>query len=341
MSTATDPRRRTGTAGRGTPAGTAGPGGPARPGRPTGGRVDRLTWGLAVANLLAQVAIVVTGGAVRLTGSGLGCSTWPMCEPGSFTPVLHEATTIHPFIEFGNRTMTGVLSVVAVALLWALYRREPTASRPPGVRRLAWFVLAGIALQAVIGGITVWYDLHPAIVGSHMLISLALVAVSAYLLVRLRAGDGPAVPLLTGPARALPWLLAAAAAVVVALGTVVTGTGPHSGDEDQGFRYALDPLVVTRAHASAVWLFVLVVVAGLVVLHRRRVPGGVRRAWWALVAVTAVEGVIGYVQYFTGLPEVLVGLHMLGAALLVTAATFACGALYARADAPAPAAAGV
>lgn len=295
--------------------------------------MDRLTWGLAVANLVAQIGIIVTGGAVRLTGSGLGCSSWPMCEPGSFTPVFREATSIHPYIEFGNRTLTGVLSVIAVALLVAMYRRRPTASRPAGLRRLAWLPLAGIALQAVVGGVTVWYDLHPAIVGSHMLISLALVAVSAYLVVRLRAADAPARPLTPPRLRALPWVVALVATAVVVLGTVVTGTGPHAGDADEPFRYALDPLIVTRVHSASVWLFVAVVVAGAVWLVRRRDDAdlaGARRAWWGLLAVTAVEGLIGYTQYFTGLPELLVGLHMLGAALVVTAATFACSGLYAR-----------
>lgn len=320
VSTATDPTRRTGR--------------PADPTAPVDRpRVDRLTWALAVANLVAQIGIIVTGGAVRLTGSGLGCSQWPMCEPGSFTPVFHEATSIHPYIEFGNRTLTGVLSVIAVALLWAVYRREPTASRPASLRRLAWLPLAGIALQAVIGGITVWYDLHPAIVGSHMLISLGLVAISAYLLVRLRSADGPVVALTPSSWRPLPWVLALAAAAVVVLGTVVTGTGPHSGDEDEAFRYALDPLVVTRAHSASVWLFVAVIAAGAVLLVRRREDAalaGARGAWWGLLAVTVLEALIGYTQYFNGLPEVLVGLHMLGAALVVVATTFACSTLFSR-----------
>ncbi|PFG38334.1 cytochrome c oxidase assembly protein subunit 15 [Georgenia soli] len=327
MSTATDPTRRDGR-----PADLTAPADRVPP-SDRAVRVDRLTWGLAVANLVAQIGIIVTGGAVRLTDSGLGCSSWPMCEPGSFTPVFHEATSIHPYIEFGNRTLTGVLSVIAVALLVAVYRREPTASRPARLRRLAWVPLVGIALQAVIGGITVWYDLHPAIVGSHMLISLALVAVSAYLLVRLRSADGPAAALMPSSWRPLPWVLALAAAAVVVLGTVVTGAGPHSGDQEQAFRYAVDPLPVTRAHAASVWVFVAVIAAGAVLLVRRRGDtslDGARRAWWGLLAVTVLEGVIGYTQYFTGLPEILVGLHMLGAALVVVATTFACSALYAR-----------
>lgn len=323
MSSATDATRRTAPR-------------PGRDARDT--RVDRLTWGLAVANLLAQVGIIVTGGAVRLTGSGLGCSQWPLCEPGSFTPVFHEATSIHPYIEFGNRTLTGVLSVIAVALLWAVYRREPTASRPASLRRLAWWPLAGIALQAVVGGITVWVDLHPAVVGSHMLISLALVAVSTYLLVRLRSADAPVVALAPPSLRWWPLALAVVAAAVVTLGTVVTGAGPHSGDADEPSRLALDPYLVTRLHSGAVWLFVGVAVAGGVLLRRaggRPELGPARRAWTWLLAAVAAEGVIGYVQHFTGLPEVLVGLHMLGAALVVVATTAVCSAMYSREDVPA------
>ncbi|WP_345215893.1 COX15/CtaA family protein [Georgenia halophila] len=307
-----------------------------RPGLPAArrtDRVDRLTWGLAVANLVGQLAIIVTGGAVRLTGSGLGCSTWPMCEPGSFTPVFHEATTIHPYVEFGNRTMSGVLSVVAVALLWSVYRREPTASRPAALRRLAWWPLVGVLLQAVVGGLSVLWVLHPAIVGSHMLFSLALVAVSTYLLVRLRSADGPATPLIRGPWRVVPWVLTTVVTAVVVMGTVVTGSGPHSGDEDAAYRYALDPLLVTRLHAGTVWIFLTVVMLLGALLHRFRDEADLdraRRAWWTLVSVTVLEGVIGYTQYFTGLPELLVGLHMLASGLVVAAATWTCSSLYTR-----------
>ncbi|MFD1506759.1 heme A synthase [Georgenia yuyongxinii] len=317
----------------GAAAGSGTGAGPAAPTRPA--RVDRLTWGLAVANLVAQIGIIVTGGAVRLTGSGLGCSSWPMCEPGSFTPVFHEETSIHQYIEFGNRTLTGVLTVIAIALLWAVYRREPVASRPASLKRLAWLPLAGIALQAVIGGITVWVDLHPAIVGSHMLISLALVAVSAYLLVRLREGDGALVRLAPPGLRPLPWVLAGLTVVLLTLGTVVTGTGPHSGDADEPFRYALDPIAVTRMHSVSVWLFVLVSIAGAVLLQRRRDDlrlDRARQVWPWLLAVVVVEGVIGYTQHFLGLPEVLVGLHMLGAGLVTVAVTYACSSFYTRRD---------
>lgn len=278
---------------------------------------DPLTHRLAVANLAAQIGIIVTGGLVRVTGSGLGCSTWPMCEPGSFTPQFHEEMSFHPIIEFGNRTLTGVLVAIALALLVAVHRREPVASRPPVFRRLAWTVLALIAAQAVIGGLSVLADLHPAIVGSHMYFSLGLVAVSAHLLVRLRQDDSAAVR----PPAPLPALVAALAvvgALMLVAGVVTTGTGPHSGDADAPFRFALDPLLVTRVHSGLVWLFVALLAVTAVATHR--VGLGWQRWRW-VIAVTVLQGVVGYVQYFTGLPVTLVVVHMLLSALLVAAVT--------------------
>lgn len=292
--------------------------------------VDRLTWGLAVANLVAQIGIIVTGGAVRLTGSGLGCSQWPMCEPGSFTPEFHDAMSVHPIIEFGNRTLTGVLGVIALALVWAVYRREPTASRPGSLKALAWLPLVGIALQAVVGGITVWVDLHPAVVGSHMLISLALVAVSTYLLHRLAAPDAPALPAASARLRAVGALTVVVGVVLLVLGVVTTGAGPHSGDATEPYRWALNPAHISRLHALAVWAFVVLVVVGIVLARRARHTAA-QRTWGGLLAVTLLQGLVGYVQYFTGLPELLVGVHMLGSALTVVALVYATGALYTRA----------
>lgn len=186
--------------------------------------VDRLTWGVAVANLVAQIGIIVTGAAVRLTGSGLGCSQWPMCEPGAFTPQFHAAMTFHPVIEFGNRMLGVVVGIIALALVVSVRRLEPTASRPPAVRRLAWLILLGVGLQGLIGGITVWVDLHPATVGSHMLISLALVAVSTYLLVRLRSPDGRARPVSSPSARGVGLAMSTVGVLLLVLG-VVTSVG--------------------------------------------------------------------------------------------------------------------
>lgn len=308
-------------------------------------RVDRLTWGLAVANLVAQVLIIATGGAVRLTGSGLGCSQWPMCEPGSFTPQFHAEATYRSAIEFGNRTVTGLLLVIAVALVWAVYRREPSASRPAALRRLAWLPLALVLVQAGLGGITVLIELHPAIVGSHMLLSLGLVAVSTYLLVRLAAGDGPPRAVVPPGVR---WLAAAATldgVVVLVLGVVATGAGPHSGDATKPYRWALDPAHISRLHAVSVWLFLALLLGMLLALRRlgaadgapdaaRGRPDGAWQAWSLLLLVTLLQGAIGYVQYFTGLPALLVGVHMVGSAALVIALGHAMSALYERAPLP-------
>ena len=291
--------------------------------------MDRLTWRLAIANLIAQIGIIVTGGAVRLTGSGLGCSEWPMCEPGQFTPEFHAEMTFHPIIEFGNRTLTGVLGVIALALVWAVYRREPTASRPAGLKRLAWLPLIGIAIQGVVGGMTVWVDLHPAVVGGHMLISLGLVAVSTYLLVRLAAPDAPARPVSSPPARAVGRLMVAAGVALLVLGVVTTGAGPHSGDATEPYRWALDPAFISRLHALVVWAFLVLVVVGLVLARRDANPAA-RTSWGWLLAITLAQGLVGYVQYFAGLPELLVGIHMLGSALTVVVMVYAVTALSQR-----------
>lgn len=295
--------------------------------------VDPLTWGLAVANLITQIGIIVTGGAVRLTGSGLGCSQWPMCEPGQFTPQFYIEMSFHPIIEFGNRMLGVVVGVIALTLLLALYRREPTASRPPAIKRLAWLILISVALQAFIGGVTVWVDLHPAIVGSHMLISLALVAVSTYLLVRLRRPDNPARPVSSPTARGVGLLMATAGVILLALGVVTTGAGPHSGDATGPYRWALDPALISQLHALAVWVFVVLVVIGIVLARRER-NRRMQRTWGWLLAVTLAQGVIGYIQYFTGLPALLVGIHMLGAALTVVALVHAISSLTTREPTP-------
>lgn len=294
-------------------------------------RLDRLrhrwVWTAVVANLVGQIAIIGTGGAVRLTGSGLGCSTWPECEPGEFTPQFHEATSIHPFIEFGNRTVSGVLVLIAFVVALLVFTDR---SRPTSYRWLGLAPLLGVLTQAVVGGITVLVDLHPAVVAGHMLISLALVAVSMWLVVRTREGDGPAVPLVDPTARLLVGVLSALAVVVVVLGVVVTGAGPHSGDEEVGYRFAVDPWLAAKVHAAAVWAFVGMLVAVLVRMLRAGVTGRPRTVGLVLLAVTFGQGLVGYVQLFTGLPIALVNLHVVGAALLVAGVVSFVGALRTR-----------
>ncbi|WP_225754215.1 heme A synthase [Actinotalea sp. Marseille-Q4924] len=273
----------------------------------------RVLW----ANLVAQIGIVVTGGAVRLTGSGLGCSTWPQCEPGRFAPQLHEATSWHPYIEFGNRTLTGVLAVLAVLTAWTVVRQR---ERSRGFRLLGAVPLLGTVVQAVVGGLTVLLDLHPGWVGLHFVLSMLLVAASRALLVRHAEGDGPPRQLVEARTRTVSRLLVPLGAVVVVLGVITTGAGPHSGDADTPYRLALDPATVSRVHALSVWAYVVGVVA-LVALTRRVTAGRVRTVARRLLVVTLAQGLVGYVQYFTGLPEVLVGAHMLGAGLLVAVQT--------------------
>jgi heme a synthase len=268
-------------------------------------------------NLVVQVLIVVTGGLVRLTGSGLGCPTWPQCEPGSYTPSFQPADGIHPYIEFGNRMLgilVGVVALLTVLAVWRWARHRP-------LTLLAGLVLGGTLAQAVLGGITVLTALHPLTVMAHFLISMALIAVSTLLVWHTTGGRAEE----AAPSRLRPlgWATVAVGVVVMVLGTVVTGAGPHSGDADAPARLALDPEAMARLHAVSVWLFTGLVVA-LVVLSRRLGAGAqLRRGWDAVLVVTLLQGVIGYVQYFTGLPVALVSLHMLGAALLTLALTWA------------------
>ncbi|ROP45454.1 cytochrome c oxidase assembly protein subunit 15 [Pseudokineococcus lusitanus] len=298
------------TAGR--PAGT----GPARSAAPR--------WVVVplVVNLVAQVGIVVTGGAVRLTGSGLGCPTWPHCVAGSYTPVYNPEMGLHDDIEFANRLLTFVVGLAAVTALVVVARLVLTDRRPATLLPLGAAPLVGVVLQAAIGGVTVLTQLHPATVAVHFLVSMGLVAASTALLLRVREGaDGPRRPLVAPAARRLAGVLVGLVALVLALGTVVTGSGPHSGDAEHPARLGFDTAVVSRVHGDAVVVLVLVLVALLVVLARTGAPARARRRGLVVLGVVLGQGVVGWVQYLTGLPELLVGLHMLGAALLVVATT--------------------
>lgn len=260
---------------------------------------------LAWATLVANVVLVVTGGAVRLTGSGLGCPTWPRCTDSSFTP--HDELGVYGIIEFANRMLTFVLVAIAVATFlaaWGSPRRD--------VRVLAFVLALGIPAQAIIGGVTVLTDLNPWVVSFHLLCSLAMIGLSVLLLHRLSSAS---LLVVRGPVVVLAWLVFATAWVVLYLGTVVTGSGPHAGDQD-AVRNGVDPLQVSQLHADVVFLLVGLTIALLVALYATDAPGRVRRAARDLLVVQLLQGVIGFVQYFTHLPVVLVLLHMLGAVLV-------------------------
>lgn len=271
---------------------------------------------LLLLNLVVEIGIVVSGGLVRLTGSGLGCPTWPQCVPGSYVPTHEQAEGIHKYIEFGNRTLTGLLGFVALALLIALYR---WARERRELVLGTWVVLAGIAAQAVVGGITVLTGLNPWIVAFHFLCSMALIAVSTWLYWRHRQPGGATRSLVHPLVERTTWLLVVVAAAVLVLGTIVTGSGPHSGDADTPARTGFDPRTISWLHADAVMLFTgLVIAVWLGARLTARTPGP-GRAWAVVLLVTLAQGAIGYVQYLTALPEALVLAHMLGASLLVVA----------------------
>ena len=266
---------------------------------------------LAWATLVANCVLVVTGGAVRLTASGLGCPTWPRCTDRSFRP--HGALDLHQAIEFGNRMLTFVLVAVAVDTLvaaWQTGRRD--------LRILALVLALGIPAQAVIGGVTVLTDLNPWVVSFHLLCSLAIIGLAVLFLWRL---DHPAAQANRGPDVTLAAVTFAAGWLVLYVGTVVTGSGPHAGDIDSP-RNGLSPLQVSQLHADLVFLFVGLTIGLLFAVRAAGRPAAVRRAVLVLLAVELAQGTIGFVQYFTDLPVVLVGFHLLGAALVSAAAAW-------------------
>ena len=263
---------------------------------------------VALANVVANGAIVVTGGLVRLTGSGLGCPTWPRCTDDSFvtTPEL----AVHGAIEFGNRLLTFVLTAIAIATVVTVWRSSRRDLRP-----LAVLSFLGIPAQALLGGITVLTELNPWTVAAHFLLSMVLVAVATTLWLRSRE-PGVGGLLLRRPLELLVLGIAAVTAAVLVLGTVVTGAGPHSGDRNAADRMAFDPETVSRLHADVVFLLVGLTVALLAALYAMDSPERIRRAARDLLIVQLAQGVIGFVQYFTDLPIALVLVHMLGAVLI-------------------------
>ena len=271
---------------------------------PTSTSVERWAWAAVVANTV----IILTGGLVRLTGSGLGCPTWPRCTDESFVP--HRELGLHGAIEFGNRLLTYVLIVVVIATFVAVWRWSGTSG---SLRRHAAIIVLGVPLQGVIGGITVLTDLNPWIVSLHLILSMLLVSASVFLVIRVRGGIA-----FSYPVRTVQVVLALYAVLWIAvyLGTVVTGSGPHAGDDDAP-RNMLDPAMITRVHALSVWALVALTIVAYALLRRTPVA---RTALILLVAELA-QGLIGYVQYFTDLPIALVAAHLLGAALLIAGGT--------------------
>ncbi len=289
---------------------------------------------LAWASLLANALLIVTGGAVRLTGSGLGCPTWPRCTDESWTNTPEMG--IHGIIEFGNRTLTFVLVVIALLTFLSVWR---VRSRHPLFWKLALAIGVGIILQAVIGGITVRTGLNPWVVGIHFVVSAVLVAIASVLVNRTRRASlehvavaerkGQLTDGQRGSARVLGLVLAASGFLAIYLGTLVTGTGPHSGDAGEVVRLMFDPYVITRVHVVPVYLLTAATVVGLAASFWLRWPAPVRRVFVVLTVIVAAQAGIGYYQFFNGVPELAVGLHMAGAAALAAVVTMTTEKLYA------------
>lgn len=265
----------------------------------------RAAWLSIVGNGL----LVVTGGAVRLTGSGLGCSTWPHCTPGSFTP--HGALSYHSAIEFGNRLLTFGLAAIAIftfVAAWQSGRRD--------LRRLALILGLAIPIQAVIGGITVLTDLNPWLVALHLLASMALVSLGVVFLDLVNYPEAHQ----RGRLSTVAWAVFGSGWLVLYVGTVVTGAGPHAGSADVP-RNGLDGLQWSQMHADLVFLHIGLTLALLLTLKAIQGPRSQLRAVMILFGTQLLQGTIGYIQYFNGLPIVVVALHMLGAACIAAAMT--------------------
>ena len=265
--------------------------------------------------LVALVVIVVSGAAVRLTGSGLGCPSWPHCEPGRLTP--HDATDHHAMIEYVNRLFTGVVSVaVALAVLGSRFRTP----RRRDLTAWSWSLVAGVVAQILLGALTVRYELAPPFVMGHFLVSAVLVLCATVL--HHRAGlpdDGPMRRDATEQVSLLSRVIVGAAGVVLVTGTAVTGAGPHSGDEDVA-RLEIAVPDAARFHAIVVWVLVAATVWALVLVRRGGAGRGVEVALWSLVVVETAQGAVGYTQYFSGVPAGLVAVHVLGSTLVWIAA---------------------
>lgn len=268
---------------------------------------------ISLANLIAQSGIIVTGAIVRLTGSGLGCPTWPDCAPGSLIPVAGQVEGFHKYIEFGNRTLTFLVLAISIALFVFSLLNEKR-----NIIVWSFLPLIGTLLQAVLGGITVLTGLHPATVMAHFLLSIVLVGISVKIYDYFNnQRTSKVLPKIVDNYVKVVTLVGLA---VIVLGTITTGSGPHSGDEIAA-RFNLDIRVIAWLHADSVLLFVGLVI-GLVVITRINPESKqIYKITGTLFVICLVQGFIGYVQWFNGLPWLLVSFHVIGAVITWIAIT--------------------
>ncbi|MER6127176.1 COX15/CtaA family protein [Streptomyces sp. NPDC001795] len=265
----------------------------------------------ALAALVMSVVIVVTGGVVRLTGSGLGCPTWPQCTDDSLTTT--SAMGVHGAIEFGNRMLTYVL---CAAVGWAIIAARSQKPWRRSLTRLGWAQFWLVMGNAILGGIVVLVGLNPYTVAAHFLLAIALTTLAAVMWQRTREGDGAPRPLVGKAVQQLVWVLVVASVLLLVVGTMVTGAGPHAGDSSDVKRIPIDWETVAKLHAVLAWIVVTLTFALWFVLKAVDAPKGPLHRTRDLFLVLLGQGVIGYVQYFTHLPEALVGLHLFGSCLV-------------------------
>jgi cytochrome c oxidase assembly protein subunit 15 len=261
---------------------------------------------------LALAGIIVTGGTVRLTGSGLGCSDWPACEPGRPVAPLEY----HALVEFVNRLVTGLVSIsVILAVLGSLVRRPRRAD-------LVWLSLglvAGVLGQIILGGLTVLFELRPELVMSHFLLSMVILADAVVLYHRAGLPDGGPTRSRTGPVvRVMGWVLVLSASVVLFTGTIVTAAGPHGGDEEVQ-RLAVYLPTAARIHGVSAMVLVALILITFAAVTRDRSPTTVQRRLGVLLVVVVAQAAIGYIQYFNEIPPRVVAVHIVGATAVWTA----------------------
>jgi cytochrome c oxidase assembly protein subunit 15 len=271
---------------------------------------------LFTALLVLQAGLVVTGGAVRLTGSGLGCPTWPECTDGSIGPVITQAEDqLHAWIEFGNRLIAWLILILALAALVYIVKKLKSRNDFKRLRLLAILQILGFLGQVVLGGITVLTKLNPISVSAHFVLTLPLIA--GALALRHRVLDRPVLQL-QPMTRTVTKVVTALSFVVLLLGVVVTGTGPHAGDADAK-RYPFNFEAVSILHADSVIALICLAIA-LYLVVKVSESAEVKKLFGRMIliflAICLAQGAIGYLQYLTGLPELLVGAHLLGATLV-------------------------
>ena len=271
---------------------------------------------LALASVIADTMIMSTGAAVRLSSSGLGCPDWPQCSAADVVASKNAGQTLlNTWIEFSNRLLNFPLVIIAGLVFIAAWRFRPDGARR---RDLFWLGVAqpaGVIAQAVIGGIVVLTKLNPAAVSVHFLVSASIVAAAVTLHVRCTEGSAPPVPVVRQDLRLVAAALVAVTAVMLAAGTVVTGTGPLAGHADTP-RYKFPLEGVTQLHADIGWLLCGLTVALVLGLRVSGAPPRAMRAGWIVICALLLQGMIGYIQYFNHLPAGLVWVHVTGAVLV-------------------------